>query len=395
MHSSIAIGFSDAPTPQEAIYQACLSVKNKLGLEECDLLVVLTTPGYASKEIIPVIHALLKPARLVGTSCTGIILPEQICPRGIALLALSKSDLMFGSSVIQADSNDDYRQLGFNLGKQAVTDFGEGHRQAGFILTDNHFAQHPFFLKGLQEVVGAGFPLFGAISSDDMSFKKTAQMHQYQYLTGCATCLLIGNSAGVAIGSSHGFKPLGKPRIVTQTDGYVLRTIDDQPAINLYTEFLGKANVPQNKNILKSPALLYPMGLYIEGTHQYLLKNAVDILQDGSIVCQSEVPLGSEIHLMIANKDALRQSAIEAATDVKNALGGRQAKFIFIIESSARQKILGRAAFTEIEAIKEVLGYTTPLIGFYAFGEISPFSSVDNVKKTFVHNESILIFAVS
>ena len=42
----------------------------------------------------------------------------------------------------------------------------------------------------------------------------------------------------------------------------------------------------------------------MEEANQYLLRNIIDILEDGSIVCQEGVPEGAEVHLMISNKDS-------------------------------------------------------------------------------------------
>ncbi len=84
---------------------------------------------------------------------------------------------------------------------------------------------------------------------------------------------------------------------------------------------------------------------------------------------------------------------MQAAEQVREGLGGRQAKLLMVIESLARYKLLGRRAFLEVQAVKDILGYTTPLIGMYSFGEIGPFGSLKNIRNTHVQNESILILA--
>ena len=90
---------------------------------------------------------------------------------------------------------------------------------------------------------------------------------------------------------------------------------------------------------------MYPLGIYLEESRQYLLRNIIDILEDGSIVCHEGIPQGAEVHLMISNKDSCRNSAIEAAELVKASLGDRQAKLVLVFESLARHKILGRVCF--------------------------------------------------
>jgi hypothetical protein len=140
---------------------------------------------------------------------------------------------------------------------------------------------------------------------------------------------------------------------------------------------------------------MYPLGFYLEGPKQYLLRNIIDILDDGSIVCHEGIPLGAEVHLMISNKESCRNSAIEAAGMVKASLGDKQAKLIIIFESLARHKILGRSAFNEVQDIKNILGNTTPIIGMCSYGEIGPFGTLNNIKNIYLHNESILIIAIS
>jgi hypothetical protein len=140
---------------------------------------------------------------------------------------------------------------------------------------------------------------------------------------------------------------------------------------------------------------MYPLGFYLEGSRQYLLRNIIDILEDGSIVCHGGIPQGAEVHLMISNKESCRNSAIEAAESVKASLADRPAKLVLVFESLARHKILGSSAFSEIQAIKNVLGPTAPIVGMCSYGEIGPFDTLNNIKNIYLHNESILIVAVS
>ena len=40
-------------------------------------------------------------------------------------------------------------------------------------------------------------------------------------------------------------------------------------------------------------------------------------------------------------------------------------------------------------------GTTTPIIGMCSYGEIGPFGTLNNIKNIYLHNESILIVAIS
>ena len=235
----------------------------------------------------------------------------------------------------------------------------------------------------------------GGISSDAFQYKKSVQIFQNQLFSNCAVGLLIGGAITIAVGSRHGWKPLGKPRTINKTSGCVINTIDGEPAVRLYESYFGEDIKTLRESRLSPMTTLYPIGVFLENERSYLLRNAIDILDDGSIVCQGEVPEGAEMHLMIGSKDSCKQAALDAALEVRDGLSGHQAKLILIIESMTRYKMLGRSAIQEIQIIKDVLGYTTPMIGMYSAGEIAPFQSFDNSRTTQLQNESIVIIAIS
>ena len=390
MPTRIAIGFSFAEDLQEAAYQASASAKTQLGAS-ADLVMLFTTPAYAGAEILDVIHSILKPARLVGTTAPGLILTTGIFPKGLVVLAVSSTDISFGTGTVAIPQDSNAHTMGFDLGQQLNSDFRSQQRQACLLFADPVFQNHAAFFRGAQEVIGRGFPLAGAVAGGN-GRARDCQFHQKKMLTQNVVGFLIGG-ANIGMGHAHGFKPLGKPRTVTKSHGNVICTIDDQPAFSIYEHFLG----PEAEKLKKSFSLhgaLYPLGLYMQEQGQYLLKNAVDILPDGSIVCQGEAPEGAEVHVMIGSREACHKSAVNAATQAKEALGGKQAKLVFIIESAARHRILKNSSSMEIQAVRDVLGQGTPLVGIYAHGAIAPLGSSRGISTVHVQNGNILILGI-
>lgn len=395
MPTSISIGFSQHYDPQKAILEACVQVKNQLNSPETDLIIIFASPQYVIPEAQSVITRTLKPKHLVGSSTGGIILSNGVTNRGFAMVGINSDDMRFGVSAINDLKNQDMHLIGFELARKAAQDLNIPQREAFITFSEGIEKNSTQFIRGIKETLGGVFPVLGAVSSDDFKYKKLSQYFQDQILHDSAVGLLLGGSFHMALGCKHGFKPLGKPRTITKIDGYIIRTIDDKPAIEIYKNFLG-TEITELKNLaLNSLAAMYPLGFYLEEAGQYLLRNIIDILEDGSIVCQEGVPQGAEVHLMISNIESCHNAATQAAQLVKASLAGRQAKLLLVFESLARHKILGRSAFNEIQAIKEVLGYTTPLIGMCSYGELGPFDGLDNIKNIYLHNESILIVAIA
>jgi hypothetical protein len=393
--TSISIGFSQHPDPQNAALEACVQVKSQLNTSDTDLIIVFACPQHIVPETQAVISRALKPKHLVGSSTGGIILSNGVTNRGIAILGINSDEIHMGVAAIKDTANQDMHYTGFDLARKATQDLNSSHREVFITFSEGIEKNSSSFIRGVKESLGGGFPVLGAISSDDFKYKNLSQFFQDQILQNSIVGLLLGGAFHLALGCKHGFKPLGRPRTVTQVEGPVIRTIDHKPAVDIYKHFLG-SEFEGLKNIpLNSYAAMYPLGVYLEGSGQYLLRNIIDILDDGSIVCHEGISQDREVHLMISNQESCHTSAIEAAEMVKASLADRPAKLVLIFESLARHKILGRSAFNEIQAIKNILGSTTPILGMCSYGEIGPFGTLNNIKNIYLHNESILIMAIS
>lgn len=205
----------------------------------------------------------------------------------------------------------------------------------------------------------------------------------------------MGGHMSVGVGNHHGWRPLGKPRTIDQAERNIIKTIDGKRAYSIYEEYFGEESHGLRAHQLGQMALLYPLGIFVEGSKGYLLRNAIDIQEDGSIVCQGDIPEGAEVHMMIGNKDSCKQAAQKAAQEAQQNLLGKQPKLVIIIESMARLKLLGRSAYQEILKIREIFGLKVPIIGMYANGEICPLQSTEKFKHPHVQNESIIILAIS
>jgi len=243
-------------------------------------------------------------------------------------------------------------------------------------------------MKSCSFIQFTGYPHFSVVCFNNF------QIFQNNVLTNAATGLIIGGNANIGIGCYHGWRPLGKPRIIDKAEGNVINIISGKKASSLYQEYFGEDFKNLHSNRFDQASILYPLGIFVEGSHEYLLRNAIRVRDDGSIVCQGEVPQGAEVHIMIGNKESCKQAAISAAEDAKKNLLGKEPKLIIIFESMARLKLLGRVAFEEIENITEIFGTQVPLIGMYANGEISPFQTIEKFKKPYLLNESIVILAI-
>jgi len=246
----------------------------------------------------------------------------------------------------------------------------------------------------MQKSLGLLSPILGAGSSDNFQSKKTYQYFENEVLTDSAIAVIMGGQIATGFSSQHGWKPLGKPRIITKAKKNIIKEINNKKAISLYEEFFADQAVSLFSSRLNRMRDFYPLGMLIEGEKKYLLQQVVSVTDTGELVCQGEIPEGTEVHIMIGNKDSCRHSALNAACEVKESLFGRTPDLVLVFESASRQKLLGRNIFQEIQIIKEVLGESVPIFGMYCYGEFAPLGTPGQASQSFLQNETISILAI-
>ena len=394
MATQAGIGFSKNLDPSLAAQEAAAQARQRLGQKCIDLAIVFSTVQYAPQEILPVIYESLDKTRVIGCSTAGIILPQGIEPRGIGIVCLRSEFIRFETSHIAHLDLQDRREAGKSFIKNCISDFGQQHRKLLLMFTNGLLPDISALLQGLHEQLAHSIPIVGAGSSDNFAFQKTYQYYQNSYGTNSITGVLLGGRLKFAMSCRHGWKPLGKPRIVDKVEGPVIKSIDGKKAVDIYNEYFPKEHSTLGKGLLNDINFRYPLGTYMPHEKVFLLRNALGVLDDGSILCQDSLTEKSEVHLMIPNKETCIQAAETAAAEVKAQFEGHPPQLILVLESLLRYKLLGRQAFREMEAIQKVFD-KTPILGMYSMGEVSSFLGPRNTYNATLQNNGIVVLGLA
>jgi hypothetical protein len=94
---------------------------------------------------------------------------------------------------------------------------------------------------------------------------------------------------------------------------------------------------------------------------------------------------------MCANFDRLIQGAGEAALSTRGSGAPSPASLAIAISCVGRRLVLGERAEEETEAVLEVLPPDARQIGFYSYGEISPYAS----GHCDLHNQTMTLTTIS
>jgi hypothetical protein len=87
------------------------------------------------------------------------------------------------------------------------------------------------------------------------------------------------------------------------------------------------------------------------------------------MVFAGDIPLGARVRFMRASYEDLIDGAARAAEDSRLAPGSDLA---ICISCVGRRIVLGQRTEEETEIVRETLGGTPVLAGFYSYGELAP-----------------------
>jgi hypothetical protein len=192
-----------------------------------------------------------------------------------------------------------------------------------------------------------------------------------------------GDKLKVAHGSQGGWDNFGLERRITKAKANVLYEIDGENALDLYKKYLG-----EEAKELPGAALLYPISVIIPGLDKPVVRTILSVNEEEkSMVFAGDVPEGSTVRLMRANFDRLRIAASDAASlSARNGLPDDS--LALLVSCVGRKLVLGPRVEDEIEAVRQTLGMNVPVLGFYSYGEISPFNEGGDCQ---LHNQTMTI----
>lgn len=392
MSIKVGVGLCKSNDPILAAKEALRKAANQLAGEKAELAIVFSSFNLSFPVLLKTLSEFLEEVPIVGCSSAAVISNAGISKQGLVIMLLSFSEETFFNTACAKEINTT-ADSGEKLGEELLYGFQNVRRDLGIIFLDGLLENSSNLLSGLQERLGKSFPIIGGCASDNLAFKKTYVYFNQEMLSDAASGILLGGKLTFGIGVQHGWKPLGKPRYITKSSANVVSEIDNLPAANIYEDYLA-CGLEKIRKEFKRISILYPIGIYLPGEKEYLLRNLLSIHDDGSLTFQGGVPQGSQIRLMIGTKESCLAATEQALEEVKNEFLGKKINFVLVFNSISRYILLGRQANKELEIIRKGLGQEIPIIGIYTYGELAPLKAIDYQGVTRFHNQTITILGV-
>jgi hypothetical protein len=216
-------------------------------------------------------------------------------------------------------------------------------------------------MEGIKQV-SKGIPIMGGSSADNTLEGNWRQFANGKILSnGVTVAALSGVKFGCAF--SGAYKPTGKKAKITKLDGRTLIELNNQPALSVYSKWVGKPEAELREAILvesvKAP-IAKQIGDFYQVAHP---ANATTSGEIGIFVNYSE---GDKLELLKANTDELitgvKSVVSKAAKQVKKPAG------VLLVHCAGRNMVIGKRMSEVSSQIKDAAG-NVPVIGLLAFGE--------------------------
>ncbi|MEA3346995.1 MAG: FIST N-terminal domain-containing protein, partial [Candidatus Auribacterota bacterium] len=302
MNLTLGIGFSQHDNIEQAATEAAKQAKIQAGSGRIDMALLLTTPQYDPQTILPIIENTIPHTRIIGGTTAGIIVEGALHRYGIAIFAFHSNTVKIQTIHAHHLNLKNLIETGSAFVKETGPLFGQKDQKFLLFFFDGLIENMSEFNFGIQKELGEYFPVIGAGNSDQLLFSKTVQYHDKAAASNSACGAIFGGDISLHMARRHGWKPLGKPRLIKKAKKNIIEKIGSSPPIQLYEE-LFKDNLGSLKNdAFGKLNARYPLGIFVKKGQEYIIRNVLDILEDGSFVCQDHVQEGSEVHLMIGNK---------------------------------------------------------------------------------------------
>jgi len=315
---------------------------------------------------------------IVGASTVGEIYASEemgVKVKDYSIVCmLIDMDRRYFSLRIENIQEEKFYALGKSMGTWARSKF---ENPALLTLTSGLMFDNETFIEGIQTKVTH---LFGAAAGDDRTYQGTYIFSNKKLSTNGAIVLAFDEDKIEIINTrGFGWSGIGTQRVVTSSVKNVVFTIDDKPAINFYKDYL---NITAND--MPDMGAFYPLEVMLSNG-QIVYRAAIFINEeDGSLVFAGHVKEGSKVRISAPMGERVIEEVEKGIVKALEEDATFKADLTLIFPCAAHKKLLGSYGIQEIESVYHAT-QKAPLIGFYAYGEISSFT-----KNNAFHNETFV-----
>jgi hypothetical protein len=360
---------NSAAAMQEALLQA--------NAQSANVVLIHATVGHNFGPMLTAASAACPHATIVGCTGSGVIYSHGVneSMRALAVMSITGPEVAVSFRDGVTPSN------GRALATEAARELQGKLSGINAILLYTPFmdSAHDEILAGIDAVFGRDMPIAGAVAGDNAKFTTSFLFHgQAVSEHGLLIISLADPDLELLSIAHHGNRPVGRPLLVTATDGVRILELDGEPAWPRVMERLG---LPAET----TPAQAIPLAIFgieldesaregYDNAHVMLVPSRTDSAR--SAIVSAMVPAGTRLHLMQRDEDKIFAGVDWMLRRLDAMVDGREIVAVFQADCLAR----GRLTFDRVSK-DEIIGKLqkpligdrdVPWLGVYGYGEFCP-----------------------
>jgi len=306
----------------------------------------------------------------VGGALLGCSTSGEIHGHEVADGTLSVAVMEFHATTVRVVAEPITLGSSFVAGSAIGRGLADPGLRAIFVLSEGLDVNGSELVRGINAAVPAGVVVTGGLAGDGSRFEQTWVIVDGKPVAGYVTAVgMYGSAVRVGHGSKGGWDKFGPERTVTRSRGNIVYELDGRPVLALYKEYLGDLAAE-----LPASGLLFPLAVRQPGSAKQLVRTILSVDEAAqSLTFAGDVPQGHRVQLMQANFHRLVDGAEDAAGSALER-ASRVAALSIAVSCVGRRLVLGERTEDELEATMHVLPPESSQVGFYSYGEISPYA---------------------
>lgn len=338
--------------------------------------------------------------QIFGATTAGEFIDGEIEEGSIVMLLLDMNPAYFKLELLET-SQETAVEEGTKLGITGK----ETYNKPAFIIANSGVAidGEPFvegIIQGFgkpSSLAGGEVNIFGGKAGDDLALESTFVFTNGKSSNNALLALIIDEDKidvrGIA---TCGWQAIGTTKTVTKSEGNIVYTLDDKPALDMLLNYLGVELKLDGDNEIVTflSSWYYPLQVEREHADPVIRTAMFANREDRSLICSGKVPQGSKIKFsMPPDFDSIDKVVAECKVIKEDAQ--QEADALIMFSCVSRYLSFGMVITEEIEQVQNI--WDAPMAGFFSYGEYGKSLSAVRAGKTGkndYHNNTCCVVAL-
>jgi hypothetical protein len=302
---------------------------------------------------------------IFGSTAAGEFINGELEKESAAILLLDMDKNNFLIHIEERSGKSKLRTAA-EIGKKGLDRFSN---PAYLVATGGSIIDGETIISGINSSSSKNSIVYGGIAGDELRGTETHLFTNNKSTQDGIISLIVDYDKIQLTGlASHGWKPIGTIRTITDCEDCKVYSIDDEPALDIMTKFLGISleDYPGDE-IINNVGNMDPIQLMRDdgSTITRAIRNLNK--KEKSILLAGPVTRGTKIRFSLPPDNNVIQQVTEECRHLKEIFQP-QAEAMVMFSCIGRFYSLGPLVSSEIEEVKDVWG--APMTGFFCYGEI-------------------------